>query len=375
MINVDIRQASIPEALADFDDESFDLVHADPPYFRVLAEAWDRQWESREVYLGWLKTVLDGFQRVLKPNGSLYVWASATSAAAVEELCVRPRFDVLSSIVWAKGDRPGLPREEQGRRPAHKGRDLATLRTWFGETERLIFAEHLRADGVAMRDSGYGAKVAGLRGNVFEPLRAYLDGEREAAGVTPGEVNAALGNQMAGHYFGRSQWALPTAENYAKLQELFNRGGEGDGRLRREYEDLRREYEDLRREYEDLRREYEDLRRPFFAPADGFTDVWTFAPAELVPGRHPAEKPLDMMRHILEASTRPGALVLDAFSGSGSMSAACVDLGREVVAIEEDAALCEDIRRRVERHRAVKTGEMHRAEMRPITGPLFKVKR
>ena len=59
---------------------------------------------------------------------------------------------------------------------------------------------------------------------------------------------------MAGHWFGRSQWELPTAANYQWLRELFA----GDY--------LRREYEDLRREYEDLRREYEDLRRPSTPP-------------------------------------------------------------------------------------------------------------
>jgi site-specific DNA-methyltransferase (adenine-specific) len=368
---IDIRNGTIPEALESFDDDSFDLIHADPPYYKVLAEAWDHQWQNREIYLGWLKSVLGEFQRVLKPNGSLYVWASAASAAAVEELCVRPSFDVISSIVWAKRGSMSMQN------------DKTALRGWLGMTERCIFAEHSNADGVAMHESGYGAKVAGLRTDVFEPLREYLDREREAAGVTNKEVNDALGNQMAGHYFGRSQWALPTAENYAKLQELFNGKRDGHlrreyghlrreyGHLRREYEDLRREYGHLRREYEDLRREYEDLRRPFFAPLEGFTDVWKFASAESGPGRHPAEKPLDMMRHILGASTREGARVLDAFSGSGSMAAACVDLGRDVVAIEQDEALCEDIRRRVDRHLAAKSGSLHRVEMKPIGGPLF----
>lgn len=346
MGEVKIIKGELPECLEDEADESFDLIMADPPYFRVLAESWDRQWKTRVEYLSWLGGVLDGFRRVLKPNGSLYVWASSEMAAYVEVEAVAPRFGVLSSIAWAKAHAdlpPGDPRMT-----AFKARDFESQRTYFDETERVIFAEHRGADSVALGESGYGAEMANLRGDVIEPLRAYLEDERQAAGVTPGEVNAALESQMAGHYFGRSQRALPTAEAYAKLQALFNLDGDGH-----------------------LRREYEDLRRPFFANRDGFTNVWTYAPAEIVKGRHPAEKPLDMMLDIVRASTREGARVLDAFAGSGTMTAACVDLGRDVVAIEMDAELCADIERRADRHAAARTGGLHRVEMKPIVGPLF----
>ena len=357
----EIYHGTVEDYLADCEPESFDLIHADPPYFRVLAEEWDRQWSSRDAFLEWLGGVLDGFQRVLKPNGSLYLWTSAAMAAGVEERVVRPRFQVLSAITWAKAHanlKPGDPRLS-----SHKARDHESLRTYFDETERCIFAEHHGADGVSMRESGYGAKIAGLRSDVFGPLRSYLVDERDAAGVWNRQVDEHLGTSgMARHYFSASQWALPTLDVYGKLRELFNANGDGH---------LRREYEDLRREYEDRRREYEDLRRPFHARRDGFTNVWTYAPAELVPGRHPAEKPLDMMRDIVRASTREGARVLDAFAGSGSMSAACVDEGCDVVAVEMDGGWCDTIRRRCDRHAGLKGGALAPAEMAPITGPLF----
>ena len=53
------------------------------------------------------------------------------------------------------------------------------------------------------------------------------------------------------------------------------------------------------------------------------------------------------------------------------MTAACIDLGRDVVAIEMDSELCADIERRADRHEAAKTGRLHRVEMRKIEGPLF----
>ena len=52
-------------------------------------------------------------------------------------------------------------------------------------------------------------------------IRKYMRGALERSGRTQAEVDKYLGNQMSGHYFGQSQWALPTAEQYAKLQEIL----------------------------------------------------------------------------------------------------------------------------------------------------------
>jgi site-specific DNA-methyltransferase (adenine-specific) len=104
---------------------------------------------------------------------------------------------------------------------------------------------------------------------------------------------------------------------------------------------LRREYEDLRREYEDLRREYEDLRRPFALSADvPYVDTWTFKAVQHYPGKHPCEKPVEMLEHILRTSTKPGAVVLDAFCGSGSLGVACLKLGRRPVLIDKGEEWC-----------------------------------
>ena len=133
---------------------------------------------------------------------------------------------------------------------------------------------------------------------------------------------------MAGHWLSRVQWTLPTAEHYKTLQARANRDSG---------EHLRREYEDLRREYEDLRREYEDLRRPFtLTERDQWGDVWEFDPVSNYPGKHPCEKPLPLLAHMLNASTKPGALVLDAFMGSGATGDACLQLGRRFIGIERD---------------------------------------
>jgi site-specific DNA-methyltransferase (adenine-specific) len=342
-----IVQADALDFLRSVNDDSVQLVATDPPYFRVVGEAWDRQWDHADAFLDWVGLLADEWQRVLAPNGTLYVFASPQMAARVQRV-VAERFAVLNECVWVKS----------GGWAAHS--DKEALRCYFPQTERIVVAEQFGADGSALMGSGYAAEVADLRAGVFEPLRAYLVAERDRAGITNRQVDEHLGtNGMAGHYFGASQWALPTEDVYEKLRELFNRDGlkyehlrrEYED-LRREYEDLRREYEDLRREYEDLRREYEDLRRPFFASADSaYTDVWTFPTVPAAKSgqlRHPCEKPLDLMRHIVEASSRPGDLVVDCFVGSGSTAVAAKSLGRDFAGCDASADWVDYATRRVE---------------------------
>ena len=312
------------EVLSTLADSSIDLILTDPPYFRVKDLPWDRQWNTATGYLEWLDRVLVEFYRVLKPNGSLYLFASPKMAARVEVL-TSGRFNVLNRITWAKHDGT----YNKGGLWSRADKDV--LRRFFEQKEEIIFAEHHGADGYAKGEAGYSAKCDELRGFVFEPLRAYLAGERDRAGLTTRQVAEEFQKRtgsrtvtgMAGHWLERVQWTLPTAENYQWLRETFSRLNHGG------------EY--LRREYEDLRREYEDLRRPFNVTADvPYTDVWTFPTVQAYPGKHPAEKPQALLSHIIKASSKPGAVILDAFAGSGATGIAAQGAGRGFVGIEKD---------------------------------------
>ena len=57
--------------------------------------------------------------------------------------------------------------------------------------------------------------------NEGERLRAYLCDALKSSGLTQSAVNKHLGTQMAGHYFGKSQWQFPTFEEYKKIQEIL----------------------------------------------------------------------------------------------------------------------------------------------------------
>ena len=67
------------------------------------------------------------------------------------------------------------------------------------------------------------------------------------------------------------------------------------------------------------------------------TDVWSL-PAigkwEKTCGKHPTQKPLGVLARVIQASTRPGAWVLDPFCGSATTGIATSLLGRKFLGLE-----------------------------------------
>lgn len=311
-----------------------DAVVTDPPYFRIVSDAWDRQWDTAEGFLAFIGDRCSAWHRDIKPNGSLYCFASPIMAARVE--CkIAERFNVLNSIIWDKG-----------RISRMAGKKDERLRQFVPMSERIIFAEHYGADNIAKGEAGYQTKCDELRGFVFEPLRAYLAGERDRAGIDNATINAAwcawkgvACTSQTQKWFSSSCFNPPTLEAYKWLRRLFNTQG-GDF--------LCREYDDLRLEYEHLRQEYEELRRPFFLKQDEqHTDIWSFNAPPNASNRHPCAKPIDLLEHIVTASTRPGQTVRDDFMGGGSTGIACIRTGRKFIGIEKDPTYFEIAKKRI----------------------------
>jgi len=310
------------DVLAQLPEARVQLLIADPPYYRVKAERWDRQWSSQEAYLSWLRACAKAWRRVLAPNGSLYCFAAPDMAAWVE-VTLSEVFHVLTRIQWLK---------EAG---WHQKADPAALRTFLSPREEIIFAQQ------QCESADYDNFNDEARGQAFTSIRAYLDEERRRAGMSFEDVRqmvgCAAGSGLPSHWFTRSQWMLPTHAQYLKLQRGFNAKHGDYAYLRRDYEELRRDYEELRRDYEELRRDYEELRRPFMlGPSGPATDVWNFEPVLPAVDKHPCEKPLPLLRHMITVSSRPGDLVLDPMAGSGSTAEAAKQCGRRCLTIEQE---------------------------------------
>ncbi|WP_035607716.1 DNA-methyltransferase [Edwardsiella tarda] len=305
-------------------DNCIDLIATDPPYFQVKDCAWDRQWRGEADYLAWLDNILVEFWRVLKPTGSLYVFCGWHLAADIE-LLMRQRFSVLNHIIWAK---------PSGR---WNGCRKESLRAYFPATERVIFAEHY-AGPYRIKDDGYAALCTATKQSVLAPLIEYFSSAKKALGVSSKEINAVTGKQMASHWFSASQWQLPSESDYLKLQGLFDRIArekQQTSEMDKPHSSLVTQYHQLQRSYQELLGAYKSMRRPFTVSAlVPYTDVWTYKPVQFYPGKHPCEKPADMMRDIILASSRPGDVVADFFMGSGATIKAAIRNGRYAIGVE-----------------------------------------
>jgi len=85
---------------SEIEDESIDLVFADPPY-NIGKDFNGRRdkWESKESYLNWCYKWLALCISKLKPGGSLYVM-TATQNMPYFDIYLRKRMSILSRIVW-----------------------------------------------------------------------------------------------------------------------------------------------------------------------------------------------------------------------------------------------------------------------------------
>ncbi|MBO5881713.1 MAG: site-specific DNA-methyltransferase [Alistipes sp.] len=73
-------------------------------------------------------------------------------------------------------------------------------------------------------------------------------------------------------------------------------------------------------------------------------DVWNLpaiAKWEKSCGKHPTQKPLNLLCRIIQASTKPGAWVLDPFAGSSTTGVAANLLGRRFLGIDQEDAYLE----------------------------------
>jgi adenine-specific DNA-methyltransferase len=321
--SVELFNADCLHVLSQTPDNSIDLICADPPYFRVKPEGWDNQWRGDSDYLVWLDKCLAEFWRVLKPNGSIYLFSGHRLAADIE-LLMRNRFNILNHIIWAK---------PSGR---WNGCNKESLRAYFPATERILFAEHY--PGPYKPDS-YAKECDNAKQHIMTPLIDYFRNARASLGVTSKQIADATGKKnMVSHWFGASQWQLPNEADYLKLQELFTQVAIDKHQrleLDKPHHQLVATWQSLNRKYSELLEEFKTLRRSFaVTSAVPYTDVWTHKPVQFYPGKHPCEKPADMLKQIISASSRPGDVVADFFMGSGSTIKAAIELGRRGIGVE-----------------------------------------
>lgn len=260
--------------------DSVDLLVTDPPYTVAALKAlpsWCELW-----------------QRVLKPSASLYVFASAKRAIAVERI-IAEHFNVLNVIRWVKS--AGW----------HKKVDRKPLRQYLQPWEAIIFAEQKEST------------IRGVRGEI---IGGYIRSKIEASDASPTDVRRLFPTSRGNKTNLLSCWygglSAPSAEQYAKLQKLLK--------------------PHLAKPYAELMAEAGNGTRTFNATdAEIPGDVWEFDPVHPKHRLHKSQKPLALVEQIVKVSSNSSDRVLDPFMGSGTTAVAAVEHGRAFVGMEPDA--------------------------------------
>ena len=292
--------STIPEHVAKLmGGEKAQLIHADPPY--GMGKEKDGV-ENDNLY----REELDAFQmawwRAFRPhaenNASAYIWGNAEDLWRLwycGGLKNSERLTMRNEIVWDKGHGQGIGSSDH--------RMFPTV------SERCLF--------FMLGEQGFNNNADNYWEG-FEPIRLYLQTERDKAGMTNKTVADLFGfhPRMADHWFSKSQWSFPQKEQY----EAIKKTAKGDA---------------FKREYDDLKREFYATRAHFDNTHDNMTDAWRF---QRVTGEerhgHATPKPVEMMKRVMLSSLPKSGICVEPFGGSGSTLMGAENTGRKCRAIE-----------------------------------------
>lgn len=259
-------------------DRSIDLIILDPPYWKVVSEAWDFQWRTQNDYAKWSIEWFTELSRIIKYSGSLYLFGYVRNLVYLHQEISNLNFLFRQPIVIDKGIQ------------AIGGRATKGYKMFPNVTEHLWFYVH----------------------DAKPFIRKFLKSRQKALKLTSKEINDELGVKSNGGgvwslYTGNNILAqVPTREMWGKLQKVL-----------------------------EFDIPYANIGQVFNIEM-GVTDVWKDINFLSEDRLHPTQKPQKLIERIIEASTNENMVVLDPFSGSGSTAIACKNLNRKYICIEKD---------------------------------------
>lgn len=273
-----------------------DAVITDPPY-GVLEETWDDM-SARDLArftMAWV-----GLASGL--SDTMVAFFAEKTRSVIDPL-LHTLYDQKRQLIWNK----------LGGRVSEDGMFYAYEiiyychpdRTWsVCEPKALDFAQHLKA-------------------------------ARERAGLSKGGVDMIVRGKKTGLCYRWEEAAcLPTPEQMTLLREALVPDPE--------FEDAYRDAVASKDQVISLARAQASLN------AGRRLDVFSVPPTQGAPGRHPTEKPLQLMLTLLDVCAVAGGSILDPFMGSGTTGVAAVQQGRQFFGIERDPRFFDMACRRIE---------------------------
>ena len=259
--------------------ESIDLCIIDPPYFKVKTHYWDNQWNNSDTFISWMGEVFVEIHRILKKSGSIYVFSYPKLTFEVEHE-LRKYFNVLNHIVWEKFNDPGFDGWKQKT-------SKESLRKFYPNSERILFGEK-------------------------QSFGKLLKEARTSAGISTIQLAELIGAYGKSNHGGSiSNWEndlnIPTETQYSKLQHILS-----------------------------LPNRTDVIRKFNVNDSIQYTDVLHYKTVKPYKGKHPCEKPKELIKQLIEMSSNKGDVVIDCFSGSGMLAECCIETNRNWILIEKD---------------------------------------
>ena len=302
----------------DIEDKSVNLVLIDPPYNIGKDKKWDK-WKTVDEYVEFMGQVFLECQRVLKDNGSFYFFHNDFLQIVELQNYINKNtnFVFKQLLVWNKRY-SGSPRKY------YFDNVIAgnTNRNHRQLSEYCLYYTFQDETGLSkMYDNE----------ECFYSIKKYLREERQKvkkAGFSDKDLRLLCGVSLKGggllsHYWGKSQWMLPTEKHYTSLQKT--------GHFNKPYEELRQEYESLRYTFNNQKTHH---------------DVLDFEVAKKQ--GHITPKPVDLLEYIIKTSSNEHDIILDCFMGSGSTGVACANTNRKFIGIELDENYFNIAKQRIE---------------------------
>ena len=257
----------------------------------------------------WYEPHIRSWSQHSTPQTTLWFWNSEIGWAAVHPVLERYGWRYVNANVWNKGK-------------AHIAGNVNTakIRRFPVVTEMCVqYVLEPRIDSLTLQHWLY---------REWKRAKLPLRKANEACGVKDVAVRKYLDQ---GHL-----WYYPPPQMFAKMAAYANQHGAADGRPYFSRDGARPLTTD----------EWAAMRNKFRCPM-GFTNVWERNPLKgaeriTVPevsgkAAHLNQKPLDLMRLIIEASSDVGDVLWEPFGGLFSASLAAQQTGRKAFAAELDA--------------------------------------
>jgi DNA modification methylase len=302
--------------------EKADMAHNDPPYgmkkenegvlndnlnYADLLD-FNREWIALQFMH-------------LKENGSWYCWGIDEPLMDIYSGILKPyiaeqKATFRNLITWDKGN--------------GQGQNSENTRSYAIADEKCLFAM-MGVQGFNNNQDNYFDK--------WEPIRIYLEQEIKKLNESDGKIATGLGykdGRTVNHWWSKSQWNLPTKENYQSLKEYSHK---------KNINAFEREYDEIKKEYDEIKKEYYLTRAYFNNTHDNFNNVWKFDRhiRQGDEGGHATPKPIPLCERAIKSSCPENGLVLDVFLGSGSTMVASHQLKRKCYGMELDPKYCQVI--------------------------------